>query len=160
MEKNSLNKNLTIYKIKTLEKQKNYIMMMSINMGWIFLPINEQKNLFLNNILFGFNKLFKFFFKLKGFGYKWKYNLNLNKKQINVFFKLGFTHRITLITPRDVVFKLKKKRFIIKTRFYENTRNNFKFLFFLYKNYLYNKKGMYLRGTKFKIKLSKKKSKF
>lgn len=158
MNKNIINKNLIIYKIKTL-LQTN-LLIISINLGWILLPINISKNISIDLILFGYTKLYKFFFKLKGFGYKWKYNLNQTTHSKTIFFKLGFTHRIALITKNSNKYKLKKKRFIIKGRSYSNIRNNLNFIFFLYKTYLYNKKGIYLRGTKYKTKISKKKSKF
>ena len=158
MYHNSLNKNLVIYKTKNLTQ--SLLIILSLNLGWLIYPLQQYNNNQLESILFGFSKLYKFFFKLKGFGYKWKYILNLKKSKQNIFFKLGFTHRIALYIKTNLKIKLKKRRAIIKHRCYTYLRNKLNFLFFLYKTYLYNKKGIYIRGTKFRLKVSKKKSKF
>lgn len=155
MNKNTLANNLVIYKINPY-----HLLVLSINLGWILLPLHSYNNLKFENILWGYTKLYKFFFKLKGFGYKWKYNLKNDILNRNIFFKLGFTHRITLLLGINTKYKLKKKRFVIKSRSLKYLRENINFIYFLYKKYLYNKKGIYLRGTKFRVKISKKKSKF
>lgn len=160
MEKNIINKNLILYSIKNLYKLEEFLILISINLGWILFPLKVNNNKKLEPILFGYNRLYKFFFKLKGFGFKWKYNLNLQKHKQTIYLKLGFTHRLALITKNNSKYKLKKKRLIIRNRSYSYLRHNLYLLFFLYKTYLYNKKGIYLRGTKFKLKISKKKSKF
>ena len=155
---NNLNKNLIIYKSNKLLYK--FLIVISLNLGWFLYPLKINKNKHLNEILLGYNKIYKFFFKIKGFGYKWKKFLHLNKYKQNIFLKLSFTHRIVILTSKNLKMKLKKRRLIIKHRSYNFLRNNLKFLFFLYKTYLYNKKGIYVRGTKYKLKLSKKKSKF
>lgn len=156
MSKNILNKNIIIYN----NLNNNILIFLSISLGWILVPIKKSHNIPLYSIILGFNKLYKFFFKLKGFGYKWKYNLHNEKNLHTIFFKLGFTHRISLVIKNNTKYRLNKKRFILKNRSIKFIRNNLNFLFFLYKSYIYNKKGIYLRGTKFKTKISKKKSKF
>lgn len=160
MEKNNCNKNLIIYNIQNYDKTSSFLIIVSLKKGWIILPLKYNKNKQLDLLIFGYNKLYTFFFKLKGFGYKWKYLLKLKDKNRNIYFKLGFTHRISLIIIKNLKIKLKKRRLIIKSRSYLFIRNKLNLLFFLYKTYLYNKKGIYLRGTKFKLKISKKKSKF
>jgi len=157
MHHNYLNRNLTIYKSRGLNQ---VLILLTFNLGWVLYPLKSYRNVQLESILFGFSKLYKFFFKIKGFGYKWKYLLHLKKRQQNVFFKLGFTHRVSLLVSKNMKVKLKKRRLILKHRSYFFIRNHLKFLFFLYKAYLYNKKGIYLRGTNYKLKISKKKSKF
>ncbi len=84
----------------------------------------------------------------------------LKKLKETFFFKIGFTHKVALIIRKNFKLKLKKRRLIIKSRSYDFIRNQFNLFFFLYQTYLYNKKGIFLRGTQFKLKISKKKSKF
>lgn len=161
MNKNIINKNIVLYNIK---KNKNtndsLIMIISLNMGWNIFTLKSNRNMNISNILLGYTKMYKFFFKLKGFGFKWKYDLNLKTIFHNIFLKIGFTHRVSIIIDNNTKYKMTKKRFIIKNRSYRYIRNNLNFIFFFYKNFLYNKKGIYLRGTKYKTKISKKKSKF
>lgn len=161
MRKNLLNKNLIIYKIfNPTGGTLKYMLLISITKGWILLPLKCTYNLYFESILFGYNRLYKFFFKIKGFGFKWKYQIGLKQKGQPIYFKLGYTHRIALLPHTDSKYVLKRRRFILKNRSYTYIRNSLNLLFFLYKEYLYNKKGIYLRGTVFKLKLSKKKSKF
>jgi hypothetical protein len=160
MQRNLISKNLIMYKFLSPINNQKFLIVISFNLGWLIFPIKFEYNKQLDSILFGYNRLYKFFFKLKGFGYKWKYFLTVKKSKQIIFLKVGFTHRIALITKRNSLLKLKKQRLIIKHRSYASIRNRLNFLFFLYKTHLYNMKGIYLRGTKFKVKLSKKKSKF
>ena len=160
MNKNIVNKNIIIYNNINVFSNNIFLIIISLRLGWSLIKLKQNNNLAINNLLYGYNKLYKFFFKLKGFGYKWKYNLNYNKKKNSVYLKLGFTHRISVIIKKNIKYKMNKKRFIIKSRSYTLVRNNLNFLFILFKKFLYNKKGIYLRGTKYKIKISKKKSKF
>jgi hypothetical protein len=161
MGKNLLNKNLILYKFtNSCLTQQAYLVLISITKGWVVLPLSYNSNLQLECILFGYNRLFKFFFKIKGFGFKWKYQIGFKKKFQTIYFKLGYTHRLALLSNGNSKYILKKRRFIVKNRSYQYIRNYLNILFLLYKNYLYNKKGIYLRGTEFKLKLSKKKSKF
>lgn len=160
MNKTIINNNLVIYNTKNLNIKNTFLLIISINLGWSIIILNLNKNRHINNILFGYNKIYKFFFKIKGFGYKWKYNLNNNIKKNNIYLKVGFTHRISIVSKKNIKYKMNKKRFIIKGRSYKLIRNNLNFLFILFKNFLYNKKGIYLRGTRYKLKISKKKSKF
>lgn len=158
MRHNYLNKTLSIYKCK--KETHQILILISLNLGWCLYQLQNFSNKQLEPLLFGYSKLYKFFFKLKGFGYKWKYLLSLKKNKRNIFFKLGFTHRISLVVLNNLKIKLKKRRLVVKHRSISFLRDSLKFLFFLYKTYLYNKKGIYLRGTKYKLKISKKKSKF
>lgn len=160
MNKNTLNKNLILYNIKPCNQNFKILVVISFNLGWNIIKIKNNNNTIISNTLFGYSKLYKFFFKLKGFGFKWKYNLNPKNHLNTIFFKIGFTHRVAIIIKKNIKYKMTKKRFILKSRSYKYIRDNLNFIFFLYKNYLYNKKGIYLRGTKYKTKISKKKSKF
>ena len=158
MKRNLLTKTVALYNILNKDN-KILTLIITLKLGWILCPLKISSNLHLEPILFGYVRLYKFFFKIKGFGFKWKYFFLKNTINSIVYFKLGFTHRIALWIKNSLC-KLKKRRFIIKHRSYSYLRNNLNLLFFFYKTYLYNKKGIYLRGTKFKLKLSKKKSKF
>ena len=160
MQTNSLTNNLIIYKIKQQNNQNKLLIIISLYLGWIILPLKINHNLFLGSLFFGYTRLYKFFFKLKGFGFKWKYIFTHKKVTHKVYFKLGFTHRLVLILKKNCICKLKKRRFVLKHRSYNYLRQNFNLLFLLYKLHVYNKKGIYLRGTKFLSKISKKKSKF
>ena len=158
IKKNNIIKKVIIYKITTLS-YFNFILTLSINKGWIVTPLFYLYNKHIENILFGFIRLFKFNFKLKGFGFKWKYLINCKKQQL-IFFKVGFTHKIILLIKKDSKYELKKQKILVKNRSYFFLRNYLNFLFILYKKNLYNKKGLYLKGTQFNLKLSKKKAKF
>ena len=129
MKHNCLNKNLIIYKSK--KKIDQYLIIISLYLGWFIYPLKKQNNKNIEIILLGYNKLYKFFFKIKGFGYKWKKFLNLNKNKQNIFLKLGFTHRINIIIKKNLKIKLKKRRLIVKHRSYLFLRNSLKLLFFL-----------------------------
>jgi len=70
MKKNSINKNLIIYSIKNKINAKTILIFISLKLGWLLLPLNLSKNSNINTIVYGYNKLYKFYFKIKGFGYK------------------------------------------------------------------------------------------
>jgi len=59
----------------------------------------------------------------------------------------------------DSKLKIKKKSLIIKSRI-NNLFARLKFLFYFFSNFLYYKKGIYLKGTTFTFKISKRKTKF
>ena len=159
MIKNNIKKSVIIYKIDT-NSTFNYLLILSINKGWLLIPICTLYNKSTENILFGYIRLYKFNLKIKGFGFKWKYLITLKKVHTTIFFKLGFTHKILLLSKKNTNYFFKKQKFVIKNRSYIFLRNYLNIIFVLYKKNLYNKKGIYLKGTKFKLKLSKKKSKF
>jgi len=159
MNNNLLLKSLIIYKIKT--NLLSFLLILSINKGWIIFPLFFFCNKKLENILLGYVRLYKFSFKVKGFGFKWKFiqTAKIKKTQI-IFLKVGFTHKVVLLVKKNNRYSLKKRKFILKNRSYRYIRNSLNLLFFLYKLYMYKKKGFYLKGTTFKLKLSKKKTKF
>lgn len=152
-------KQLIIYKITY--KLLSFLLIISINKGWLFLPLFIYKNNKIENILLGYIRLYKFSFRVKGFGFKWKFQQFKKYEKIKfIFLKVGFTHRIVLLVKSNSKYFLKKKKFVVLNRSYFFIRKYLNLLFFLYKSYLYNKKGFFLKGTKFILKLSKKKSKF
>ncbi len=160
MKKNILNKNLVLYKIQQLNTKQHYLILISLQLGWILLSLKFFYNTQLNQIIFGYLRLYKAYFKIKGFGFKWKYFLHFKQKKSTIYLKLGLTHRISLLIGKNNKCIIKKKRFILMNRSYLQIRKIFHILFFCFQTFLYNKKGIYLRGTKWKLKLSKKKSKF
>jgi len=83
MYHNYLNKNLTIYKSKSITSA---LIIVTLNLGWLLFPLKNFNNKQLEPILFGFSRIYKFFFKMKGFGYKWKYLLHLKRMGRNIFF--------------------------------------------------------------------------
>lgn len=70
MKINNINKNLVIYNIKTLNVLNDLVIIISLNLGWLIFPVKKINNIKLEPIIFGYNRLYKFFFKLKGFGFK------------------------------------------------------------------------------------------
>jgi len=159
MNNNLLLKSLIMYKIKT--NLSSFLLILSINKGWTIFPLFFFSNKKLENLLFGYVRLYKFSFKVKGFGFKWKFiqTEKIKKTQI-IFLKVGFTHKVVLLVKENSRYLLKKRKFILKNRSYNYIRNSLNLLFFLYRLYIYKKKGFYLKGTNFKLKLSKKKTKF
>lgn len=160
MKKNILNKNVTLYKIKQINTSNNYLILISLKLGWIMLPLTKMFNTHLNIISMGYLKIYKYHFKIKGFGFKWKYFWHFKRKKTTIYLKLGFTHRIAFLIIKNNKCKIKKKRLILINRSFMYLQKIFNILFFCYQTFLYNKKGIYLRGTRWKLKLSKKKSKF
>lgn len=160
MIKTVLNKNLVIYKIKQKNTPNTFLILISLKLGWLVYNLTFYYNKQLNIILIGFLRLYKYHFKIKGFGFKWKYFVRFKKQKSMIYLKLGLTHRITFLILKNSKCKIKKKRLILLHRSYIFIRNFFKILFFCFQTFIYNKKGIYLRGTLWKLKLSKKKSKF
>lgn len=160
MNENILNKNIVIYKIIHTNKPKNYLILLSLKLGWILFPLFQSYNKQIQNIVPGYLRLYKNHFKIKGFGFKWKYFYHFKKQKSTIYLKLGFTHRLSFVISKNNKCKIKKKRLILLTRSYSYLRIFFSILFFSFQTFLYNKKGIYLRGTHWKLKLSKKKSKF
>lgn len=160
MNENLLNKNLVLYKINQKNVQKKYIILISLKLGWILFPLVKYYNKQINTISHGYVRIYKNFFKIKGFGFKWKYFFHFKKQKSTIYLKLGLTHRLSFFISKNTKCKIKKKRLILISRSYNYLRMFFSILFFSFQTFLYNKKGIYLRGTQWKLKLSKKKSKF
>lgn len=159
MNNNFLLKKLILYKIKN--NMSSFLLIISINKGWFFYPLFTYNNNKIQNLLLGYIRLFKFSFKVRGFGFKWKLQRTLTeKKTYFIYLKIGFTHKIVLLIKKNSKYLLKKRKFILKNRSLFYIRKYLNILFFLYKLYLYNKKGFYLKGINYKLKLSKKKAKF
>lgn len=70
MQNNILNKNLIVYKIHNITQKNYFLLILTLKYGFLLYNLKKNKNQQLNEILFGYNRLYKFFFKLKGFGYK------------------------------------------------------------------------------------------
>ncbi len=160
MNKNILNKNIVLYKINHKNIQKHYLVLISLKLGWILIPLFEYYNKQITSIIPGYLRLYKKYFKIKGFGFKWKFFYHFKKQKSTVYLKLGLTHRLSFFISKNSKCKIKKKRLILINRSYSYIRIFFSILFFSFQTFLYNKKGIYLRGTQWKLKLSKKKSKF
>jgi len=149
-----------IIKSLTNYKSKNLVLFISVNKGWFISRFN-QYNSTLEALIFGYIRLYKLWFKLKGYGYKWKY-LPISEKQNRfvLFFKLGLTHKIIFYLLINLKCKLRKKILTYKHRNTNFLRLKLQFFYYFYKRFLYNKKGIYIKGTYFLKKISKKKSKF
>lgn len=160
MKKNIVNKNIILYKVTQITTNQIYCIIISLKLGWILWPLKTKNNYILNTTITGHLRIYKFHFKIKGFGFQWFYFWHFNKQKSTFYFKLGLTHRIALLIYKNTKCKTKKKRLILWHRSYFFLRQFFNLLFFSYKTFLYNKKGLFLRGTRWKLKLSKKKAKF
>ena len=109
---------------------------------------------FLINFFFGFYKNYSLFLKIKGIGYK------IISIGLNLLIKLGFSHRILYLFKKNVRFFLNNKQSIlIKSRSLSEIKN----ILFIFQKIrqvnTYKKKGIFIKGSIIKIKVSKKKSK-
>jgi len=149
-----------MYKIHNSLNTNLYLIILSLKLGWFLFKLKKNKNQSSTIFFLGYLRLFKFNFKIKGFGFKWKYFLRLKTYKSTIYLKIGLTHRVALKIFSNNKCIIKKKRLTFFNRSYLYIRKNYHILFFCFQTFLYNKKGIYLKGTKFKQKLSKKKSKF
>ncbi|MBS1736529.1 MAG: hypothetical protein JSS98_07975 [Bacteroidetes bacterium] len=70
MNENILNKNIVIYKIHQKHIQQKCLILVSLKLGWVLFPIYKLYNKQINTILPGYLRLYKNYFKVKGFGFK------------------------------------------------------------------------------------------
>jgi len=135
-----------------------FLLLISNLRGWVlFCLTNKFYDSFFNIGLcfLGLLRCFSIGFKIKGFGFKF---LRI-KNGINI--KVNFTHRILLFNPTNHKILYQSKTFFrIKARNIKLTRLALYYLFIFYKKVIYKKLGIYLKGTLFNLKLSKKKLKF
>ena len=103
----------------------------------------------------GFYRNYFHYIKLKGMGFK----AILIKKQL--LFKLGYSHRIIVHIKTNVKFwYIAKQVFRIESRDFSTLKQFIFSVFNFRKVGVYKKKGLYLKGSLIKLKLSSKKSKF
>jgi hypothetical protein len=124
--------------------------------GWAVLKnYNTKCNFNLQLTLFGLNRLWKFWFKIRGFGFKFI------KIKEGITIKANFTHRILLLSMKNCKMSYNSKSlFNIQSRNIHHLWDSLFYLLFYYRNIVYKKLGVYLKGTLFKLKLAKKKLKF
>jgi len=146
-----------VYEFKIYEKK--IFLFISINRGCIMVPFCPINNMYFSFILFNYIRLNKVFLRIEGFGFKWKQSYD-TKKFKPIYLKLGLTHRVLLLCSKDIKCVLTRKRFKLRHRFSFCFDLLFKFLFRFYLNFVYYRKGIYVRGTMFKKKLPKRKSKY
>lgn len=147
---------LTTYKFIT-RAGKN-LLFVSLTGSCVLVNLKNFNNIYISNKILPYIRLYRIIFKIKGFGFKWKHFFNLRKYK-PIILKLGLTHRILMIMNNNALIILRKKAFTIKHRDYFDF-TLLKTIFYFYLNFLYYKKGIYLKGALFQQKVSKRKSKF
>lgn len=138
-----------------IEIKSEYIILNNKNLYFYnFLSLINTYNFFLISFLFGLYKNYFCFLKFKGVGYK------LIKVGFNFSIKLGFSHRILFILKKKSKFQYINKQLLkIESRSLANMKNIIFTFQKIRKMNSYKKKGVFLKGSIIKIKISKKKSK-
>jgi ribosomal protein L6P/L9E len=145
----------------------SYLLTLSISRGWGILKLSQMqmRNSFqdcsvlryslLFNIFLGFHKNYYYYLKLKGMGFKTAGN------SLGVNFKLGYSHKLILLRIRDICFFIMTKQLLRivgkNSSFLDNLIAS---IVKLRKTTVYKKKGIFLKGSISKLKLTSKKSKF
>jgi len=132
------------------------LILSSFKYGWfLYQIIASRLEGNIGCLLLGLLRLYAFKFKVKGFGFKFiKF-----KKGLSI--KLGYTHRILILVSSNQKLIFKNKYFFISyTRNIVKIKQLYNFLFFYVTQNPYKKLGIFLKGSIYKVKLSKKKSKF
>jgi hypothetical protein len=136
-------------------KYKNIVSLIKSKKVCLFPFYNESIFDSFNSFIFGFQKGYFQYLSLKGVGYKFTVINNI------LATKLGYSHRILFITKLNI-----RCNYVTKYLLKINSRNLKKLIkvsFFFFKSRkqsIYNKKGIFIKGSIFKIKLSSKKLKY
>jgi ribosomal protein L6P/L9E len=110
---------------------------------------------FLSNLFLGFFRNYYYYLRFKGMGFKMIGHL------VGIVLKLGYSHRVLFIRQKEIAFtylnryllKLEGRSIsLIKTILFNFLR--------LRKKSAYKKKGIFLKGSILKLKITSKKSKF
>lgn len=161
-------KELVAYRIK---KKKNYfLLVLSISQGWGLTKIRNRlssaesfrllffsnvQTCFLFNVFLGFFRNYFYFLELKGMGFK------MICHPLGIILKLGFSHRAFLIRREELVFVLLNRHSLrIEGRSLTLLKNSLFRFMALKKKSVYKKKGIFLKGSTLKFKVTSKKSKF
>jgi ribosomal protein L6P/L9E len=159
---------LVVYCIK---KKKNYFLLcLSISQGWGFTKIcnrlssaesfkllffSNAQTCFLFNMFLGFFRNYFYFLKLKGMGFK------MICHPLGIILKLGFSHRAFLIRRQELAFVWLNRHYLrIEGRSLILIKNSMFRFMALKKKSVYEKKGIFLKGSTLKFKVTSKKSKF
>jgi len=160
-------KTLPVYFLKV--QGNSFLLILSVSQGWGVLKLTYKSILLssslednfvqgyplLFNTFLGFYKNYYFFLKLKGMGFK------VIPHSKGVILKLGYSHKVLLLKTRDVCFfYLTRRSFQIKGRSGFYLKSLVYSLIQLRKTTAYKKKGIFLKGSVVKLKLTSKKSKF
>jgi len=130
----------------------------SIRYGWFFIKIDalNPTHSNINRYFLGISRLYIMCFRVKGFGFRF---VSLYNK--GIYLKLDYTHKLCIlpITNHKIRYKHKYK-FLIKGRNILLLKSIFSFFIFFLLRKVYKKLGIFLKGTIYKAKLSKKKTKY
>lgn len=156
----------------TIKNKKNpFLLVLSISQGWgIVKLINNQistnnsfktffyskvYSCFFSNVILGLFKNYYYYLKLKGMGFKSLVHIK------GLVLKLGYSHRILFSIKKEISFiYLTRQSMILKSRNIATLKDAMFYLTTLKKKSVYKKKGVFLKGSIVKIKLTSKKSKF
>ena len=158
-----LTNTLVIYLVK--HKTIAYLFILSSHFGWGLFKINKSDiscnrlkksviSLWYNQ-LFGLLRNYKMFYQFKGMGFK------IFVPSLGLIFKIGYSHRIFVAKHREVkYFFIIKKLLFIQSRNANTFMNLIHWLRNLKHNSIYLKKGIYIKGFLYNLKMTSKKSKF
>jgi hypothetical protein len=148
-----------------------FIVILTNEFGWLILKISSSEWFLLkktslqtlalssksfiklfNYTNFSLFKPYVYYLKVIGRGYKFTFKTN------KLVMRIGFSHKIIFKVPKNITFYfLKRYNFFLYGRSFLKIRNlMYKFLF-LKKKSLYKRKGLFSKGTYFKLKKNNKK---
>ena len=134
--------------------KKDYFLLKENNC-YSFLYHRKSQFTLLSIFFLGFQRGYFYYLKLKGIGYKF------TMLKDNIIFKFGFSHRIVYINYIDVYCKFFTKYLLfLESRSLWVLKKLLYDFFNIRKKNAYKKKGIFLKGCLFSIKISSKKSKF
>jgi ribosomal protein L6P/L9E len=163
-----ITKELTFYSIK--KKNNYFLLFLSIAQGWGITKIrskvsfdnsfksiffSETYSCFFSNLFLGFFRNYFYFLKVKGMGFKMIGHI------FGIIVKLGYSHRVLYSRQKELAFTYLNRHLLkIEGRSLSLIKTSLFQFIQLKKKSIYKKKGIFLKGSVLKIKLTSKKSKF
>jgi ribosomal protein L6P/L9E len=116
---------------------------------------SETYSCFFSNLFLGFFRNYFYFLKIKGMGFK------MIGHMCGIIVKLGYSHRILYTRQKEIALTYLNRRLLkIEGRSLSLIKTSLFRFIKLKKRSIYKKKGIFLKGSILKIKLTSKKSKF
>lgn len=121
----------------------------------LFPTPNKTQTAWLEAILFGLHRGYFHYLQLKGMGFKFIVAKG------NIVLKIGYNHRILFLLGKDIYVRYLSKFLLkINCRSIDQLKWNIHSFLKTRKSNPYKKKGIFIKGSVIKLKLSSKKTKF
>lgn len=164
-----ISKELVVYSLK--KKRNCFLLFLSLSQGWGInkvysglIPGNTRFKLvifskvkwaFISNLFLGFFRNYFYFLKLKGMGFK------MLSHTIGIILKLGCSHRLLFIRQKEIALTYLSRHLLkIEGRSLTLLKTILFQLMKLRIRSVYKKKGIFLKGSILRFKVTSKKSKF